>query len=121
MATRDDFGSVFARLREILVPYSSKLVVAADSDREYYLNTTAVVRKRPILFAGVSSGKTYVSFHLMPVYAFPELLTTMSSELKKRMQGKACFNFREVDEKLFREPAKLTGAGFARFKTLRYL
>jgi len=32
------------------------------------------------------------------------------------MQGKACFNFKEVDEKLFKELAKLTDAGYKRLK-----
>jgi len=52
----------------------------------------------------------------MAVYACPELLDGMSPELKKRMQGKACFNFKEVDDKLFKELAKLTDKGCRRFK-----
>ena len=60
-------------------------------------------------------GKRYVSFYLMSVYACPDLLEGMSPELKKRMQGKSCFNFKDVDEKLFKELAKLTKAGAARF------
>jgi hypothetical protein len=32
----------------------------------------------------------------------------MSPALKKRMQGKACFNFTAVDEALFKELAALT-------------
>jgi len=39
----------------------------------------------------------------------------MSPELKRRMQGKSCFNFKTVDEKLFKELAKLTKAGAKRF------
>jgi len=36
--------------------------------------------------------------------------------LKKRMQGKSCFNFKTVDDKLFRELARLTDKGYRRFK-----
>jgi len=37
------------------------------------------------------------------------------------MQGKSCFNFREVDEKLFKELAKLTKAGAAKFTDERFI
>jgi hypothetical protein len=49
-----------------------------------------------------------VAFHLMPVYAKPELLHGISPELKKRMQGKSCFNFSSADETLLRELEALT-------------
>jgi hypothetical protein len=32
------------------------------------------------------------------------------------MQGKSCFNFTSVDEKLFNELAELTERGYERFK-----
>jgi hypothetical protein len=41
--------------------------------------------------------------------------------LKKRMQGKSCFNFKEVDEKLFKELDKLTKAGAARFSSEKFI
>jgi hypothetical protein len=71
--------------------------------------------KQPLCFGGVRLGKAYVSFYLMSVYASPDLLKGMSPELKKRMQGKSCFNFKEVDEKLFKELARLTKAGAVKF------
>jgi hypothetical protein len=51
----------------------------------------------------------------MPMYAIEELRNAMSPELKKRMQGKSCFNFSMPDEKLFKELAKLTRIGFKAF------
>jgi hypothetical protein len=45
-------------------------------------------------FAEVRLGKAYVSFHLMPLYMNPALTSTISPALKKRMQGKTCFNFK---------------------------
>jgi hypothetical protein len=57
----------------------------------------------------------------MSVYAYPDLLKTMSPELKKRMQGKSCFNFKEVDEKLFKELAQLTRAGAAKFADGKFI
>jgi hypothetical protein len=57
-----------------------------------------------------------VSYHLMPVYAYPELLETISPTLKKRMQGKSCFNFTKTDTKTLKELEDLTQKGFEAFK-----
>jgi hypothetical protein len=37
------------------------------------------------------------------------------------MQGKSCFNFKEVDEKLFKELKQLTQAGAARFTDGKFI
>jgi hypothetical protein len=42
----------------------------------------------------------YVSFYLMPVYMYPDLVDGISLELTKRKQGKSCFNFETVDDHL---------------------
>lgn len=52
--------------------------------------------------------KNYVSFYLMPVYAQSALQDAISPALRKRMQGKSCFNFVAVDEPLFQELTQLT-------------
>jgi hypothetical protein len=107
-----DFDAVFARLRAILVPYARTLHANHDKPDYYYLETKTVLYKgRPVFFAAVRKGKGYVSFHLMPVYAYPKLRATLSPALRKRMQGKACFNFTTVDEDLFEELRQLTAAG----------
>ncbi len=122
MPNNDDFAAVFSRLRAILAPYAKKCIVVHDTSDTYYLNTRHIMKnKQPLFFAGVRKGKAYVSFHLMPVYASPELLTKMSPELKKRMQGKSCFNFKSLEETLFKELAKLTRVGFTRFNDRKFL
>jgi hypothetical protein len=55
--------------------------------------------------AGVRLGKRYVSFYLMAVYGSPELLASVSPELRRRMQGKSCFNVTRFDDQLFAELA----------------
>ena len=50
----------------------------------------------------------------MPVYADPSLMDGASNELRKRMQGKSCFNFSKVDELLMSELEALTRAGHER-------
>ena len=122
MADSGAFQTTFLRLKSILEPYAPKLIVVHDSDSNYYLDTPYVMKnKHRIFFGAVRVGKAYVSFHLMPVYGSPDLLEKISPELKKRMQGKSCFNFKAVDDKLFKELAKLTKAGFARFSDQKFL
>jgi len=116
MPDKADFGNTFAKLKAILEPYAAKMIVVHDTSENYYLDTPYVMKnKHRLFFAAVRMGKAYVSFHLMPVYACRELQDSMPPDLKKHMQGKSCFNFKTVDEKLFKELAKLTKASVARF------
>jgi hypothetical protein len=115
-----DFAPVFRRLRAILKPYAKSMAIATDSATEYTLEVTGP-NGRPIWFACVRTMKNYVSFHLMPIYMNPKLNGALSSNLKKRMQGKACFNFTEVDPALFAELKSLTKAGAECFAKLGYL
>ena len=116
MRKQTDFETTFLKLKEILQKYESKLVVSADESKHYALETTHVMKnKHRLYFGGVKVGKAYVSFYLMPAYACEEVRDKISPELKKRMQGKSCFNFSTPDEKLFSELAQLTKLGFKRF------
>jgi hypothetical protein len=108
---------VFARLRAILVPYRDRLTVSSDEPANFELGIPAAPGDKHGMFvAAVRDGKAYASFHLMPVYAYPDLLDAMSPELRKRMQGKSCFNFSRIDEGLFAELAGLTDRGFEPFR-----
>jgi hypothetical protein len=122
MPKTNNFDKVFTKLKAIFRPYVKKMDVAADNQTYYLLNTRHIMKnKQPLCFGGVRMGKAYVSFYLMSVYASPDLLKSMSPDLKKRMQGKSCFNFKEVDEKLFKELAKLTKEGAARFSDGKFI
>jgi hypothetical protein len=116
------FPTIFNRLKTILTPYAANMVVTEDSDHSYYLNTQHIMKnKKPLFFAAVRIGKAYVSFHLMPVYAFPDLMKNVSPGLRKRMQGKSCFNFTHLDEPLFQELEALTQASVTRYKTQDFI
>ena len=122
MPDKNKFNQVFHRLKAIFKPYAKKMDLAADNRTYYLLNTRYIMKnKKPLCFGAVRLGKNYVSFYLMSVYASPDLLKGMSPELKRRMQGKSCFNFKEVDEKLFQELDKLTKAGAARFSSEKFI
>lgn len=111
------FEAVFQRLKAILQPYEPALVLKADGPTGYSLDTPYAPKYRKELFFGaVQIKKNYVSYHLMPVYMYPDLLESISPELKKRMQGKSCFNFKKLDEAQVAELARLTEQGFVRVK-----
>ena len=122
MPDKTEFKTVFEELKSILKPYAKKMDVAQDTETYYLLNTRHLMKnKQPLCFGGVRLGKSYVSFYLMTVYASPDLLKAMSPELKNRMQGKSCFNFKAVDKKLFTELKTITKAGAAKFSDGKFI
>jgi hypothetical protein len=112
-----DFKAVMAALEEMLKPYEKELVLSSSPSGEYSLSTRHVMpNKQALFFASYQPRKHYVSYYLMPVYVFPDLLEGISDGLRKRMQGKSCFNFKHVDAALFEELRALTRAGFERYR-----
>ena len=72
-------------------------------------------------FGSVRLGKAYVSFHLMPLYMCPPLANGISPALKKRMQGKTCFNFKtEPEPDLLSELTLLTSSALANWKEAKW-
>ncbi|MBV6397060.1 MAG: hypothetical protein HFACDABA_02664 [Anaerolineales bacterium] len=117
MPASESFPIVFAKLRAILKPHAKTLTVTVDTADAYSLDGPFSEKwKRTLFFGSAQIKKNYVSFYLMPVYMFPQLLKNISPELKKRMQGKSCFNFKKVEPELLKELAALTKSGAARFK-----
>ena len=106
-----DFAAVDRRLREILEPLRSRFSVTKDGPGGMTVEIPGMEGKPWGYVAGVRPGKRNVSFYLMSVYASPEVMASMSPELRRRMQGKSCFNFTRIDESLFAELANLTEAG----------
>ncbi len=122
MSNKNEFTEIFRRLKAIFQPYAKKMDVTHDTDSYYLLNTRHIMKnKQPLCFGGVRLGKNYVSFYLMSVYGSPGIMKSISPGLKKRMQGKSCFNFKEVDEKLFQELDRLTKAGAAQFNDEKFI
>ncbi|MDP3518856.1 MAG: hypothetical protein Q8S94_17005 [Pseudohongiella sp.] len=112
-----DFHLVFSELRNIMAPYAAELTTQKDTNDELYVNTAHIQKnKTPLFFGAVQIKKSYVSYHLMPVYSQPALLEQVSDELKKHMQGKSCFNFKSIEPRLLDELAALTKAGYNSYK-----
>ena len=116
MSAQTEFPLVFKELKSILKPYASKFKVTADTADAYSLDGPYSQKwKKEIFFGAALVKKNYVSFYLMPVYMFPELLKNISPELRKHMQGKSCFNFKKVETHLFEELTQLARQGCERF------
>ena len=117
----DSFDATFATLRGILTPYARNHVVEVDKPDAYGLCSKTMTDRvgRPLFVAAVQKKKTYVSYHLMPVYAVPQLVAGLSPALKKRMQGKSCFNFTTIESEQVKELSALTKSGIAAFKKVK--
>ena len=121
------FDEVFTTLKQVFRRHLDRLSVQSDSATDY----TLVGRKpspfpqhkgHPMYFGMIRIGKAYVSFHLLPLYMNQSLSGTISPALRKRMQGKACFNFKTVpDAELLTELERLTDAGFQSFKQQKWV
>jgi hypothetical protein len=117
MATTDErqaaaFTEVEDRLRDIVEPLRSKLVATRDRPGDLALEIPGLEGKPWGYVAGIRRGKRYVSYYLMSVYADPAVAAGMSPGLRRRMQGKSCFNFTRVDGPLFEELGRITIAAF---------
>jgi hypothetical protein len=120
MAT--DFEAAFATLKSVFAPYADRMLVKADTPRNYALYSRVPSpfpqhKGNGMYFGSVIQGKAYVSFHLMPLCMNEALTKAISPALKKRMQGKTCFNFKAApDAELLEELKRLTALGFLGFR-----
>lgn len=101
---------VFAALSAILRRHAQGMSIRTDDPGHLYVELVpAAPKAKPRFFGAVQVKNSYVSYHLMPVYEDPGLLDGISPALRKRMQGKSCFNFAALDTALFGELDALTG------------
>jgi hypothetical protein len=122
-----DFEAAFAALKPVLGKYEKRLAVKADTPVEYTLVTKCASpfpqhKGHPMFFGSVRLGKAYVSFHLMPLYMNEALAKTVSPTLRKRMQGKSCFNFKvDPEPEALSELKRLTEAGLKQWAEKKWL
>ena len=121
-----DFNAVFVELKSVFGECAGRLSVKADTPTEYTLVTKCPSpfpqhKGHPMDFSSVRLGKAYVSFHLMPLYMNSALTKTISPALKKRMQGKTCFNFKAPPEPdTLSELRRLTEAGLKQWQEKKW-
>ncbi len=108
-----EFQTLFERFKSMLAPYAAKMHVSDAAPGMYGVDMAPADQRDPSTwFAGTRLGKRYVSYYLMPIYVRPSLLDGISPELRRRMQGKSCFNLTKVDEPLLAELEALTRKGY---------
>jgi len=121
------FDAVFATLKPVLAKHVKRLSVKTDTPIEYTLlskfpSPFPQHKGEPLHFGSVRMGKAYVSFHLMPLYMSPVLMKGVSPALKKRMQGKACFNFKtDPEPELIADLKHLTEAALKEWGEKKWL
>ncbi len=100
-------------MRALLAKRETHLIVLKDEPGNYLVVTRRIQKNRqPLYFGAVQIKKNYVSYHLFPVYVYPDFLGGISPELQVRMQGKACFNFKRADATLFCRVGESHTGGF---------
>lgn len=113
-----EFEPIFERIRTMFAAHADGAVAKCDQPGSYHLDTHETRAKDGYrtYFGGVEIKQSFVSAHLFPVYTDPALLDGISPDLRKRMQGKSCFNFKKMDEPLLNELQGLIdrGAGLYR-------
>ena len=121
MPARDRFPETFAALRAMLARQAKRMIVLADEPGRYQVASPTMKDRigRPLFCASVQINKSYVSYHLLPLYMDKTLCNAMSPALRKRMQGKGCLNFTTIDPAQLKELAAITKEAIAGFKDLR--
>ena len=85
-----DFVPVFSELRGIMLAAAKDNPVAKDASGDLVVHTTRLDKNgKPEWFGAVAIKKTYVSYHLFPLYTDPSLGAGMSDALAKRQQQKS--------------------------------
>lgn len=115
-------NDVFEELKAIMLSFATSLDTTHNELGHYSVDTFHTMKNgKRLWFGGVQTKKNYVSYHLMPVYVNPELLAGISAALKKRMQGKSCFNFKVIDRELFEELVDLTKSSLQDYESKGFL
>jgi len=121
MPNTDGLAATFAALRAILEPQAKRLTVTCDEPGHFELASPTMTDRigRPLFCAAVQINKSSVSYHFMPLYGNMSLRNSLSPALRKRLQGKVCFNFTTVEPGQLKELAAVTKKGIAGFKNLK--
>ena len=121
------YATVFSSLKPVFSKAAKHLALSTDTPTEYVLVTRSPSpfpqhRGHPLEFGSLRVGKSYVSLHLIPLYMCPELNQSISAVLKKRMQGKTCFNFKDNPApELVAELKKLTEEGLKQWSQRKWI
>jgi hypothetical protein len=114
MAPAPDLVALEARLDRVLDPYRTRLEPATIYNLPTLRRPGA---KAHDWFAFVKPASKHVSFFLMPIVTWPDLLDGCSDALLEHRQAKSAFRFSAMDEALFTELETLVAGAFERYLT----
>lgn len=108
----DEFPIVFADLRDLMTKAAPGMIITDETATNFTLKTAWIEARtqQPAWFGWIAIKKSYVAYHLMPLYSLPALNKLVPPSLETRRQGKTCFNFKKVDKALFADIRQLTKA-----------
>ena len=103
------FDPIYSRLREIMLSaVDEHLDVTRDEPGDLVVRTrTHDAKGQQEWFGTVNIKKSYVAFHLMPLYERQALLEELAEPLAARRHGKTCFNFNSEDEQAYTQLQEL--------------
>jgi len=129
-----ELSTIFSKLKSILEHYTedfqarkeyigSKAKTKKPGYHLYGKKEVSLFRKKPqpTYVAGVIQQKNYVSFYLSPIYSHPELLLEVSTELKKFLKGKSCFNLKILTPELEQEIEEILVKGIDKYKEIEWV
>lgn len=104
------FEAIFSQLRAIMLEAAPSMIIAEDGPSNLVLKTcwTEARTKQPAWFGWIAIKKSYVAYHVTPLYTLPALEAAVPEGLAKRRHGKTCFNTIRADDTVFAELRKLT-------------
>ncbi|ADU13768.1 hypothetical protein [Asticcacaulis excentricus] len=105
-----DFPVLFETLKTLMLNAAPNMAVETASDGCLTVKTRWIEARtgEPAWFGWIAIKKSYVAYHLLPLYSLPELNALVPASLEKKRQGKTCFAFKKADEALLEDLRALT-------------
>jgi hypothetical protein len=117
-----ELEGTFRVLKALLEQYAPSMHASHDTPTFYMLEGDPVPNlSRAMRFGGVELRKSVVTFHLLPVYTHPELLSGISDELRRRMQTKSSFDFVRPERELLLELSGIVDRSFDLYRSLGWI
>ena len=111
------FENIFKQVKKILLPYSKKMEVRANTATDFHLYIVKDIelagrKYKECYFSGVKINTTMVSFYFFPFYTHPAKFV-IPPTLQKNLKGKNCFSFKKLADEQVTAIAQLLNEGFA--------
>ena len=130
----ENLEDIFLEIKKIIKGQSSNFLIkdqyigsqAKQKKPAYHLYGSKEVslfgkKPQPTYIAGVIQQKNYISFYFSPIYSHPDSFTSISSDLKKFLKGKSCFNINKTTPQLLKEIEDILKKGIELYKEIEWI